>query len=31
VAALKCRSLGARTALPSPNELNEFLESAPEL
>ena len=26
VAALKCRELGARTALPSENELTEFLE-----
>ena len=25
VAALKCRQLGARTALPSENELTEFL------
>jgi len=29
VAALKCRQLGARSALPSANELNEFLESEP--
>ena len=29
VAALKCRLLGARSALPSANELNEFLESGP--
>lgn len=29
VAALKCRDLGARTALPSVSELNEFLESGP--
>ncbi len=28
VAALKCRELGARTALPSKRELAEFLESA---
>lgn len=28
VAALKCRDLGARTALPAVNELREFLESA---
>jgi sulfofructose kinase len=28
-AALKCRSLGARTSLPSARELNEFLESGP--
>ncbi|HKZ78026.1 MAG TPA: carbohydrate kinase family protein [Pyrinomonadaceae bacterium] len=28
VAALKCRSLGARTALPSKHELDEFLSSA---
>jgi sulfofructose kinase len=27
VAALKCRDLGARTALPTENELTEFLES----
>lgn len=27
VAALKCRALGARTALPSLSELNEFLQS----
>ena len=27
VAALKCRDLGARTALPSKNELTEFLET----
>ena len=27
VAALKCRSLGARTALPDKNELTEFLEA----
>ena len=27
VAALKCRDLGARTALPSENELTEFLHS----
>jgi len=27
VASLKCRELGARTALPSENELTEFLES----
>jgi sugar/nucleoside kinase (ribokinase family) len=30
VAALKCRALGARGALPSASELNEFLESGPE-
>ena len=29
VAALKCRSLGARSALPSKSELNELLNSAP--
>jgi sulfofructose kinase len=29
VAALKCRSLGARGALPFSSELNEFLESGP--
>lgn len=29
VAALKCRSLGARGALPSSSELNEFLKSEP--
>jgi sugar/nucleoside kinase (ribokinase family) len=29
VAALKCRSLGARSSLPSARELNEFLESGP--
>jgi sulfofructose kinase len=28
VAALKCRDLGARTALPDENELNEFLRNA---
>ena len=28
VAALKCRDLGARTALPSKNELTEFLRNA---
>lgn len=28
VAALKCRELGARTALPSKKELNEFLRNA---
>jgi sulfofructose kinase len=28
VAALKCRSLGARTALPGVNELNQFLRNA---
>ena len=28
VAALKCRELGARTALPSKNELTEFLRNA---
>jgi sugar/nucleoside kinase (ribokinase family) len=28
VAALKCRALGARTALPTKNELNEFLSNA---
>lgn len=28
VAALKCRDLGARTALPSRNELEDFLESS---
>jgi sugar/nucleoside kinase (ribokinase family) len=28
VAALKCRSLGARTALPDENELTEFLGNA---
>jgi sugar/nucleoside kinase (ribokinase family) len=28
VAALKCRSLGARTALPDKNELTEFLRNA---
>jgi sugar/nucleoside kinase (ribokinase family) len=27
VAALKCRALGARTTLPTPEELREFLES----
>lgn len=27
IAALKCRDLGARTALPNKNELSEFLES----
>lgn len=30
VAALKCRSLGARKALPSKKELADFLESRPE-
>jgi sugar/nucleoside kinase (ribokinase family) len=29
VAALKCRSPGARTAMPSAGELSEFLESGP--
>ena len=29
VAALKCRALGARSALPSASELNRFLESGP--
>lgn len=29
VAALKCRSLGARTSLPTANELSEFLKTAP--
>jgi sulfofructose kinase len=29
VAALKCRELGARTALPSKNQLAEFLEGTP--
>ncbi len=29
VAALKCRSLGARSALPFASELSEFLESGP--
>ena len=29
VAALKCRKLGARTALPSKNELTEFFEDTP--
>jgi sugar/nucleoside kinase (ribokinase family) len=29
VAALKCRSLGARSALPFREELNKFMESAP--
>ncbi|MCU1264313.1 MAG: hypothetical protein JWM21_631 [Acidobacteria bacterium] len=28
-AALKCRSLGARSSLPTENELNEFLKSVP--
>jgi len=28
VAALKCRALGARTALPDKNELSEFLRNA---
>ena len=27
VAAPKCRALGARTALPSENELTDFLEA----
>src|SRR5690606_21467617 len=27
VAALKCRAVGARTALPTENELHEFLRS----
>lgn len=30
VAALKCRDLGARTALPSENELAEFLQTEPQ-
>jgi sugar/nucleoside kinase (ribokinase family) len=28
VAALKCRDLGARTALPTEQELSKFLQSA---
>ncbi|HEY3040268.1 MAG TPA: carbohydrate kinase family protein [Pyrinomonadaceae bacterium] len=30
VAALKCRTLGARSALPSVSELNKFLQSGPK-
>ncbi|MGH9872429.1 MAG: carbohydrate kinase family protein [Pyrinomonadaceae bacterium] len=30
VAALKCRDLGARTALPSASELNKFLQTGPK-
>jgi sugar/nucleoside kinase (ribokinase family) len=29
VAALKCRSLGARSSLPAPDELSHFLSSEP--
>jgi sugar/nucleoside kinase (ribokinase family) len=29
VAALKCRALGARAALPTSDELNDFLDTAP--
>ncbi len=31
VAALNCRSLGARSGLPSASELNKFLESGPAI
>jgi hypothetical protein len=30
VAALKCRSLGARSALPFVSELSNFLQSGPK-